>query len=378
MIITMGGYGKILQTKSAVNNSFKKFFGYYSYLFDDSIGKSNHTPFDNDKCRFYDDENYPKDTVTGIYKKCNHDYIGELININSEKKSLSYTEVCAGYHKLSNEAFLDGDFSSAVYDVFIFLKGIFPSEYEIILVKPEEKNPGVRLNESIYWGVSAYHGSFLFSNATVDNLPRYYGGIKEGYGVKFLVKTNTGTMQEAAKVDAIYESGKPIGVYFEINNDAIVSLKTGRTKALHGSRAYTDFIREEVMGDDYKEKMVDALTGIIGTYKENQVLDQPNKNYLFVYYRVVAAIAIIRNISENELRDYVESIMEGYRIKKPDLIDCIIGEILSAEESIISKAETVIFEPVHSSNSFIDQAVYKIARQNRNLLRIRNIKKPQA
>lgn len=376
MIIHMDGYGKILLERSVAIKNFKSRFSYCNYQYEPLVEDLNWSPsrFNPDD---YETDSYPKNAVTGIKKSLNTDDIPALISTEITKKSTTYGEVCTGYLKDTSKYAINGDFSTVVYDFFMYLRGLFDKGYQIVVVKPEESEKKISLGEGVYWGVVAFDGGFFFSHMIRDSVPKTYDQNHQGYGVKFKVIDNLGHELEVGRVDMVYKDGEEVGVSFTADVDAITAMRLHKDNALYGSRAYTDEVKEFIDGDRYKEKMVDAILGLLGILKDGGQDAPLLSNFNKIYLDVVASVVMVREINSEELLSVITNIMKGMGMYNTEVLGDLFEAIMIECNEIVKKASNMNYVPSRSPKTLFDLSLDKELRSQGKTPIKRVIKKPQ-
>ena len=338
MLSKPNNYLELLETRAKIVQEYYKVYSDYEILKPYTLDAKEDITLDFINCTICGAKN------NLINRKCGKNYVllqpclrNNHINLlkdpNCSSNYMSYFTMLGGFSYISDKNWIE-EFNKIVFRQFNFFRKLYPDNL-IKLTIPIEYANFLPLTIKTKKYLLSNNCLIEISDKDKENLKWKYG-IKDikGYGTRWEILTKENKLINCGNDIILFDKDKPIGIDFGSGLETLVAVINDNENLLYSNMICTDEIKSFCLNNINKEKLIDSITSIICIIEYKEYKSFQVKNLIRMYIKIISAIMIIENITNEALVELIKNISQTLKINYENFIHEIIIDIINRQEDL--------------------------------------------
>lgn len=282
-------------------------------------------------------------TICGAKENISHNIIGEnyvlnqpclrnnhidaLKDKNKDTNYMGYFTMLGGFCYINNKENWIRKFNEIVTKQFKFFRTIYKDNL-IRLTIPIQYARYLPLCKETKTKLLNNNCQIIYSDIDETNLKWKYGieGI-QGYGTRWEIKNKNKKFVNCGNDIILFKDSKAIGIDFGSGLETLISVINCEEHLVYSNVICSDLIKEFCKENKNNEKLIDCITSLLCVEYFKKYHSFRIKYLKYMYIKIICAISIINNISEEYLILLMNDIAKNIGIEVPNNNSPIINEI---------------------------------------------------
>lgn len=261
-----------------------------------------------------------------------NNHIDALKDKNSKTNYMGYFTMLGGFCYINNKDDWVQKFNEIVLKQFSFFRTLYkgnsiqltiPIQYKDYLPLAQ-KTKEVLLNDNC---------EIIYSLEDEKNLKWKYGIENvQGYGIRWEIKNSNRKFVNCGNDIVLFKNKKAIGIDFGSGLETLVSVLTNEDHLLYSNVVCSDLIKNFCNGNQNNEKLIDSLTSLLCIEYYKKYYSFRIKYLKYMYIKIISAISIINNISDDKMILLINDICKNIGIERDKKVDLIADSIKNQKQ----------------------------------------------
>ena len=173
----------------------------------------------------------------------------------------------------------------------------------------------------------------IYSLEDEKNLKWKYGIENvQGYGTRWEIKNSKSKFVNCGNDIVLFRNKKAIGIDFGSGLETIVSVLTNKEHLLYSNVVCSDLIKKFCNDNQNNEKFIDSLTSLLCIEYYKEYYSFRIKYLKYMYIKIISAISIINNISDDKILLLINDICKNIGIERDKKVDLIADSIKNQKQ----------------------------------------------
>lgn len=256
-----------------------------------------------------------------------NNHIDALKDKNKDTNYMGYFTMLGGFCYINNKENWISKFNEIVAKQFEFFRTIYKDNL-IKLTIPIQYVRYLPLYEETKEKLLNNNCQIIYSDIDKNNLRWKYGieGI-QGYGTRWEITNKKGKFVNCGNDIILFKDNKAIGIDFGSGLETLISVINGEEHLVYSNVICSDLIKKFCKENKNNEKLIDCITSLLCTEYFKEYHSLRIKYIKYMYIKIICAISIINNISDEFLILLMDDINKHIGIETSKSNSQIINEI---------------------------------------------------
>lgn len=293
-----------------------------------------------------------------------NNHIDALKDKDRKTNYMSYFTMLGGFCYINDNDNWIEKFNDIVINQFAFFRTLYENNF-IKLTIPSQYKEFLPLLEETKSELLKSNCKIVYSDIDEKNLKWEYGieGV-QGYGTRWEIMNLKNKLVNCGNDIVLFKNGKAIGIDFGGGLETLVSVLNGEEHLLYSNIVCSDFIKSFCKENTNNEKLIDCLTSILCIEYYKKYYNFRIKYLKYMYVKIISAICIINDISEEFLILLMNDICKTFGIENNKKNISIISMIENQKDFLY-----------HISSSKSIERLIDIYEDAENIYELRGYKK---
>ena len=261
-----------------------------------------------------------------------NNHIDALKDKDTKTNYMSYFTMLGGYCYINENDNWIEKFNDIVLKQFSFFKILYKNNL-IKLTIPIQYKQYLPLLENTKKILLDNNCDIVYSYEDEKNLKWKYGiDNVDGYGTRWEIENSKNKLVNCGNDIVLFKNNDAIGIDFGSGLETLISVLNGKDHLLYSNIVCSDLVKSFCKDNQNNEKLIDSLISLlcIEYYKEYHSFRIKYLKYM--YTKIISAICIINNISEEFLITLMNDIRKNIGIKSNEKNKLIINSIINQKQ----------------------------------------------
>ena len=256
-----------------------------------------------------------------------NNHISALKDKGDGTNYMGYFTMLGGFCYIS-----DGDnwiqkFNEIINNQFTFFRTIYKDNY-IRLTIPIQYKKYLPVMEETKEKLLNNNCEIMYSDIDETNLKWKYGiEDVEGYGTRWEIMSSKKSLVNCGNDIVLFKKNKAIGIDFGSGLETLVSVLNGEDHLLYSNVVCSDLIRNFCKINHNNEKLIDSLTSLLCIDYFKEYYSFRIKYLKYMYIKIISAICIINNISEDFFSSLINELCKNIGIQSDKRSKLIVDSV---------------------------------------------------
>lgn len=261
-----------------------------------------------------------------------NNHIDALKDKNNKTNYMGYFTMLGGFCYVNDKDNWIQKFNEIILKQFTFFRTIYKDNF-IKLTLPMQYKGYLPLTEKTKEKLLNNKCQILYSDIDEENLKWKYGiEDVQGYGTRWEIAGLKKSFVNCGNDIVLFKNNKAIGIDFGSGLETLVSVLNGEEHLLYSNIVCSDLIKKFCKRNQNNEKLIDCLTSLLCIEHYKEYYNFRIKYLKYMYIKIISAICIINNISEEFLILLITDICKNISVKYNKKNILLINEIKKQKE----------------------------------------------